>query len=415
MRWNTAIVMSAIFATVTPARAQDGLTWPSRLGPVEVVTDDGAHRLELTGGWQAMGSVAGSRIGDSDPSVDARVLLRRARFGLRGAMFDGALTGAVQINVTPGAYELIDAWLDYRFDPQIALRVGQLTTPFTRYRQQSFRAASLVDWPLVTRFFGAERQIGLMAHNTGTVTNEWHYGVGVFSGENARASHGIGGSLAYGEPVSSPSALGSARLPESVHPEIFARVAHQHPRVGPQTGSDLEGGPPRHHVGVSLAWDLRPERARDLGVRFAIEGLLKVHHLSVNGIGYAALLPMEDGSLAPALFGALLEVSYRFDRHFEVAARYARVARTSALRSDAMRWAADMMEGAPDEATRAALAARYAAVGDTGADQELAVGLNAYVIGESLKVQLDLTWLRRERYAGPRDDLVGRLIVQLAF
>jgi hypothetical protein len=79
------------------------------------------------------------------------------------------------------------------------LRIGQCKVPFTRFRIQSFQRLTFADWPIVTKFFGGERQIGVTLHNGYEDPPVRAYVVGLLSGVNARASHGIGIATVYGE------------------------------------------------------------------------------------------------------------------------------------------------------------------------------------------------------------------------
>src|SRR5690606_33013611 len=101
------------------------------------------------------------------------------------------------------------------------LRVGQFTIPFTRYREQSHRSTLLVDWSVVAEAFGAERQLGvLLADRRG---RGWTASLGVFTGQNARASNGVGLAEAFGVDLVSRSSLAFGRAQYDVHPEIVGR------------------------------------------------------------------------------------------------------------------------------------------------------------------------------------------------
>ena len=73
---------------------------------------------------------------------------------------------------------------------------------------------------MVTRYFGAERQIGLVMHNGYEKHGAFEYEVGVFTGVNARKSHATGLASIFGEELANPSDLYDPAAPADLHPEV---------------------------------------------------------------------------------------------------------------------------------------------------------------------------------------------------
>lgn len=297
--------------------------------------------------------VSASEQDDWAPSVR----FRRVRAGLKGEFAEGRLASALQLNLVPGATELIDLYGEYRAEDW-KLRVGQFTIPFTRYREQSHRSTLLADWSIVAEVFGAERQVGAMlADRRG---RGWTASLGVFTGLNARASNGVGLAEAFGiEPVNR-SSLAFGRATFDVHPEIAGRVGvfTEGMDLWRTSHADREGT----HVAafLSAAVDLDPEPFEDFVARVAPEVVLQSGPFGGTVVLYGSWFE-DDGRIRPAWIGGLVEAAYRFTDVWELAARGAGVL--------------------PSEALADATSAH---------DQwEAVVGVNAYLVGEKLKMAGD--------------------------
>ena len=198
--------------------------------------------------------------GPNQPAESENSLFfRRLRPDLRGSLMSGTLRFRLYLNVVPGALELMDASLEYRFHDQLRLLVGQAKVPFTRYRLDSFANLPLIDWSTPTRWFGAERQLGAMVHNGIGSPSAFEYQVGVYTGVNARGSNGTGLERAFGLTPSNPSDLADPAPPGDLHPEVVAHLGYNHGGIDVRQASDLECGPARFSVGLSAAWDFNPE------------------------------------------------------------------------------------------------------------------------------------------------------------
>lgn len=376
--------------TFVQAHVPEG--WPTDFGPFYLENDAG-DRLQVS-----LISQLRVEILEGDAARDPQWGAPRIRPIFQGRVWDDRVRFALQLNTSPNSLELFDVWVEARFDGA-ALRLGQYKVPFTRYRDQSFATLPLVDWALTTRLFGSERQFGFMLHD-GQRAPRFPWRVGVFTGVAARARHGIGTTWVYQVQPENPSDLRDPGDRGDIHPELVGRVGVQTPGIKANTSTDFFGGPLRYSANLSVAWDLRPVARRDFALRVAPELLLRLHGLSLAAVGYAGFFASaeeaqpafwEMPSLEAGVLGALLEADYRVHWLVSVALRYALESRLDAINEDARRFPAD-----PDQIDPRLpeLAARH----------ELGVGLNFYVVGHDLEVQLDFRWLRqRGADGGPLD------------
>jgi len=376
VRARAALALVAMLWLPAGAAAQA----PDRIGPFWIGDATARVRPSLFAQLQLEGQTR------ADADFEVRPRLRRIRPILRGSFLDGRITATLHLEVSPESPELIDAWIEGAILPALRLRVGQLKTPFTEYYQRSLTELA-VDWPLTSRWFGGERQLGLMAHGADPGTG-LSYAAGAFAGQNRRSAFARELPRLVGLEDANPSSLSDPAPTEPIHAELFARVGHAPPGWDPRTRADVEGGELRHSVALSVAWDTDPVPGRDFALRVAPEVTLKHAGVTVLAVGY---LGWVDGDEAPGAVGVLGEVAWRADRHLELTARYARVHVLPVVMHDA-----------------ANLDAPHAS-------HEATVAVGVPILGRSLIWETDVAWLRAERSTGRRDDLRVRSQLQLAF
>jgi hypothetical protein len=387
---------------------------PTRLGPVRLKvgkTEDWigfgfASQLEFDYEQQFPGAGVGK---DSSETLQ----FRRIRLTLSSSFIDGRIRSKFQMNATPSAFELIDMWLAFTRFKFATMRIGQFKIPYDRYRAQSFAVLSFADWASTTRMFGAERQIGIEAFASGGFLN-LEYAFGIFTGVNARASHGVGIAEVYGEVPQNPSEFGSGQIVTEFHPELVGRLAKNFGEIDTDTNSDVTGSKHlRHSVGVGFAWDARPNPTQDLAVRLSAEWLGKIRHFDINVVTYLAWYePWQGGKILFGPLGVMGEVGYRFNLMWELAARYSITYLTPSLRNDARSYGEFQIVNATDPAEALA---QYGANGDQITQAELAMATTAHIIGNSLKTVLEVAW-QNERWAqGLRNGLRITLQIQFLF
>lgn len=418
-----ALALTAALQAPLPAAAgQPGQVRGARtIGPFVIESADGAWSLRPGFAGQLRYEML-TRAVDDDQLRDtsSEVQARRIRTVFRGTLFSADLSYYFHLSTAPGSLEFMDLYLDYRFLDGVQARVGQWKIPFTRFRINSFKDLTLVEWPMVTRYFGAERQLGLCLHNGYEHTRaRFEYEAGVFTGVNARASHAIGLARMFGEPTPNPSDLVDPAPPAAVHPELVARFAFNHGSFRDLgTDTDFTRGPLRLSAGVNVAWDAAPERRRDLSLRLAPELLLKLWGVSFNGILYVAFAQNGDGieDQRLAFVGGLVQASYLVLDWLEASLRYAVVHSDAVMRDAARDHARDLLAAASSPQEAEQLQGRLGEAGRLRQEQEATVGVNLYLVGKALKLQNDFSLVMRNLgSSGVRRDLRLRTQLQLAF
>lgn len=399
----------------------------SSIGPFELSNPDSTSTIRLQFAGQ-MRTQFESR--DAGPGTERTEKLtaeaRRIRLTLLGDFPQYRLTFKLHLSLGPGSLELMDMQFDYRWSGSFRIRAGQYKIPFTRYRIQSFQRLTFVDWAIVSKYFGAERQTGLTIHNGYEKPPTWGYEIGIFSGQNARASHAVGLAGIYGEPTPNPSDLADPGPKVEFHPAIFAHVSYNPGGINVQSDSDDKDAGLRGSVGMSAGWDFDPNRYQNLKGRFAPEALLKYRGASFSGIGYLGLVKIGCPAVTrTGMTGALLQSAYRFMPHFEFSARYAVVDFADELMTAAYdraqrlvafaQYEADISDSPLARQQLDVIKAQYKNAGRVVREEEFTIGFNVYIESNSLKWQTDAGRLLHSRIDGDRVDYVVRSQVQVAF
>ena len=408
--------LSAEPSTTSLAEAEadvpDDRKLPMRLGPVRI-------KIGKTGDWIGVGFATQLQFeydqqfeGAGFPKQSIEKLeFRRIRTTLSSSFIDGRIRSRFQINLTPSAFELIDMWFAFTRFKFATFRVGQFKIPYDRYRAQSFAALSLVDWAPTTTMFGSERQVGAEMLGIGGFLKA-EYAIGIFSGTNARASHGVGITEVYGEVPRNASDFGFGEVVSEFHPELVARAAKNFGKINTDTNSDTSGSKElRHSLGFGIAWDARPNATQDLGLRLSAEWLGKIRHIHMNVVSYLAWYkPWQGGKILYGPMGFMAETGYRFSLMWELALRYSMTYLTPWLRSDARSYGVFQIMNATDPA---AAMQQYGQNGEQTTTNELALAGTSHIIGNSLKVVAEAAWEAQRWEAGRLNGF--RFNVQLQF
>ena len=386
----------------------------SSIGPFEIFSADSASSIRLQFAGQ-LRLIYDSRDNGPDAARTEKLSMqaRRIRLTLAGTVYNANLSYRLHLSTAPKSLELMDFYFDYKFRPYLQFRFGQYKTPFTRSRIQSFQRLAFVDWAIVTKYFGAERQMGFAFHNGYEQPPKYGYIVGVFSGANARASHAIGLSDVYGEKVFNPSDLANPGTTDKFHPELFFHITYNANNIKINSSSDEAKTGLRYSLGMSSAWDLFPTEYHDFSLRFAPELLVKYRGLSFLAAGYVGYSKIGDPAKnKPAMTGGLFQTAYRINSRFEISARYAIVGFKDRLTDDARERAMQLIA---DSGNDPDVIEQYENAGQILQEQELTTGFNIYISGHSLKWQNDIGWLKHFFIDENRDDYQIRSQFQVSF
>ncbi|MFZ5981396.1 MAG: porin [Candidatus Zixiibacteriota bacterium] len=340
----------------------------------------------------------------NDRSYDVFTEFRRIRLTFSGYLWKPELTYKLHLSTAPGSLELMDLYLNYKLRSELQIRYGQFKIPFTRYRIQSFQCLTFTDWAIVSKYFGAERQIGLAAHNGFEKPPRWGYTLGIFTGQNARASHGVGIAEVYDVDTPNPSDLTDPASTGKYHPEIAGHVSLNSAGIDLQSDSDPEKGPLCYSIALSGIYDFDPDKHQDFALRAALETLIKYRGGSLTAVGYVGNTDLDDDSKKElAMTGGLIQTAYRLNRAWELSLRYALVDFKDVLLTSARNLIA----------AEAGVTAGEIAIPNR--EEELTAGFNIYLDGHNLKIQNDFSWLRHVYNDDALVDFSLRSQVQLAF
>lgn len=385
----------------------------SAIGPFEITAADSSATLRLQLAVQMLSAWESKDNGDHDnrdQSVSMKA--RRIRPTITVTIPDYKTRVYLHLSAAPGSIELMDLYFDTRLTKSLSVRAGQYKIPFTRYRIQSFQRLTFVDWSLVTRYFGAERQWGLALHNGYEKPPRYACAIGVFSGVNSRSAHAVGLPSVFGEKVTNPSDLAGTGAKSEFHPEIVGHIAYNAHGIDVSSDSDPVCGDLRYSLASSVAWDLDPTNYQDLALRVAPELLVKYHHVSFMGVTYMGFVDV-NGSLRTrqALTGLLVQSAWRFSARYEMSLRFARVDVNHTVADSALARAAAIIDATDDQSVRS----QYRNAGTVLSEREGVLGFNVYLDEHNLKLQNDIGFTERERRDGARTDWLIRSQMQLSF
>lgn len=383
------------------------------IGPFEITSKDSSTtlRLQFAGQFQTAWESKDKGVGKED-DVALFMRARRIRPTFTISVPEYKTTFRLHLSAAPGSLELMDMYFNTVVTSQVQVRIGQYKIPFTRYRMQSFQRLTFADWSIMTKYFGAERQLGLAVHNGYEKPPRLAYVLGVFSGDNARASHATGLASIYGEKTPNPSDLSGSASKSEFHPELVGHLSYNAKGINVSSDSDAEGGGFRYSAAWSVAWDLDPVAYQDLALRVAQEFLVKYRGASLMGAGYVGFTDV-NGTLRTrkAMTGLLVQTAYRVGGRCEISLRYAMVDIDDGLADAAYARGQAVIADTDDDD----IAAQYKDAGILSGEREGTAGFNVYLDEHNLKLQNDFGFTKHERRDGDRTDYLVRSQLQLAF
>jgi len=370
-------------------------TAQSKIGPFLMTSADGnsSMRIQFVGQLKVEYE---NKDNDPDDSRSETVYMeaRRLRLILSGALGSPELTYRVHLSFAPKSLEMMDIYLNYMADENLQVRVGQYKIPFTNYRMQSFNRLIFPDWAIVSKYFGCERQMGFMFHNGYTSPPEYAYSIGIFTGVNARASHGVGVPIVYDEERPNQSDLSNSANRANFHPEVAVNFSYNSGGINVRQIADRSGGSLRFSAGISAAWDMEPTERQDFSVRLAPELLMKYEGVSFMAAGYAGFVDMGHPALTKlGMTGLVLQTSYSVNARTDISIRYARVDFKADLATHAYALTNEMLDR----------------------EAEIGVGLDYEIIGSYLELQNDISWYGHTRDGKTWKDVSIRSQLQLNF
>jgi len=312
-------------------------------------------------------------------ATNAAYSIPRARLKLEGALWGDSVSTKLQFDFGKGFVTLKDAVISWKSSDALSFSVGQFKTPFSRQELTSSGKQQFVDRAITASAFGAGRDIGLMAHNNFSHSPSLEWAVGIFNGTGDK-SH-FKGKVEIDPALNTGPVSGGkfSNVPDQFNPTMVLRLGYNYGKLKGYSEGDLEGGPLRAGVALSLSSDLGSPNG-SFGHRQEIDAQVKVQGFSFSGALLNTLTASGTvfSSLAEGNLGARLQGGYLFMKQVEVA----------------LRWALVDPPGENDSL------------------QEFTLGASDYIHGHNLKVQVDGGALL---HGDQSIDLVMRAQAQLAF
>ena len=313
------------------------------------------------------------------PAPEGHATLGTLRLYLAGHVHAPELRYVVQLALADRDYRdgatspLYDAFVEWRPERNLSLRVGQFFVPFDRLRTVREFALQFAERPRPVGELTLDRDVGLAlshAHLFGDAS-PLTVRMGAFGGQGANQSAprepgGLVVARAELRPLGDLDDDEEGDLSRREEPAFALGVGvaknWNSPRARSTTGTTYLGGTTdQSHAAIDLV-------AKWRGVYLAGEALWKRSDtdaiVSTNADGSARREPTRSAR------GWVAQASYVFERPFEIAARVSRLT--------------------PYAGTDPALVSELAARG-----QEVGLGVNAYVSGHAFKVQA--SWIARSK------------------
>jgi hypothetical protein len=224
------------------------------------------------------------------------------------------------------------------FDVQVAtktwLRFGQFKKPFSRQQITPFFRTEFPDRAITDRAFGAGRDIGITLHNGYEYSPPWEWTIGMFNGTGDVST--LQGVVVTEDEMGNVTGVDTSgakftNVPRDFKPAIVARVGHNHGKLRAYSEADLEGGPLRWGVGLSVQAEGDLDANDQSNQKAELDYILKVRGFSTTGGLYAQTA--QDGprvrDLGKSLVGFHVQAGHMIAPKWQLAARYAMVGNTA--------------------------------------------------------------------------------------
>jgi hypothetical protein len=179
---------------------------------------------------------------------------------------------------------------------KVWLRSGQWKRPYSRQQMTSSGKLEMTSRAITDAAFRGSRDIGIALHNGYEASPEGlEWIVGVFNGTTDKATFSGG----TADPTTGAVTGGSfSNVPKAWMPAFVGRVGWNHGGIKGYSESDLEGGPLRYAVGLSVYGETDFDRDSKRTHQAEVDGIVKVNGLAATAALYA--LATDDLSTANA-------------------------------------------------------------------------------------------------------------------
>jgi hypothetical protein len=281
----------------------------------------------------------------------------RARLKLKSHLGTKRVVGALQMDFSKLHLGLKDLYVDAEILPKkLVLRVGQFKRPFSRQQITSTGSMLMIERTPLDGYFGAGRDIGLMAHNKIKKSPRFEYAAGAFFGSTFSLPGTLGGEFTDDAGDFRTTEHAWQELQAEAGPALVGRVGVNHGDVKAYQETDFSGGGLRFGVATGGMFDAGLHEGGVPRAVGAVDAIAKAHHFTVNGAAFLGSTTQgERFDARPESLGAYLQAGYLLFDHVQPAIKVGRI-----------------LSSAPEAGL-----------------QEYMVGINAYVLGDQLKWQTD--------------------------
>lgn len=338
--------------------------------------------------------------GGSFTDPETNFFIRRARFKFGGYAYTPKLVYKFEVglsnrDVSGGGTEqfsgvpryILDAFVQYQFNKNWAVKFGQSKLPGNRERVVSSANLQFVDRSRLNSRFNIDRDFGIHLIHTANPTGNIHTKLiaVMYQGEGRNVTTGNVGGLGYtfrgeilpfGKFESKGDYIGSSIKRES-SPKLAVGVSYD---INNRAGKDR--GQNGSFLDVTDEENLNTLRTIFVDFMFKYQGLSIMAEYANKNVEDDNPLVIEDGILVGTYYtgsGLSMQAGYMLDSNYEIALRYTTIS--------------------PDDLV-------------DQEDDRYTLGINKFIVGHKLKLQTDVTY--RDR-AFSNDEIIYRLQMDLHF
>ncbi len=348
-----------------------------------IKSPDGAFGLTI-GGRMQFRLMWENEPGDDGRSNEVSFSVPRARLKLKGRMFDGLVSLALQLDFAKGTFAPKDVYADFRVVPDhLWITVGQFKKPFDRDLISSSSGMQFPERPITEKYFKAGRDVGLMLHNNFKKAKPMQWAVALVNGtsEKASTSGGVTVDLATGE--GSIDGTKTTNIPSVLKPMLVARVGFVVGDINPYTHAEPGKKVAGFAMGASGMLTFDADKSGEGAARAQLDWLVRIGGFTGLGGFWLGSLQTGDGWDEQEFdaFAASAQVGYAILGKVEPAVRYAVIA-----------------------------------IGGDGNDrQEVSAVVAWYIRGHNIKLALDGSALIDETATGIENSWRSRMNLELHF
>ncbi len=369
-------------------------------GLINIMAADSTFSMKFGMRFQNLVTSTWTRDEGSIKNPETNFLIRRARFKFDGYAYTPKLkykfevglsnrdqSGGGTADYSNAPRYILDAWIQYQFHKNWAVKFGQGKLPSNRERVISSGNLQFVDRSRLNSRYNIDRDFGLHLIHTANPTGDLFTKIiaVVYQGEGRNVTSGNAGGIGYvirgeilpfGKFASKGDYIGSSIKRES-KPKLSIGVSYDvNNRAGKNRGQNGS------FLNVTNDQNLKTLSTVFADLMFKYQGLSIMAEFADKTVTNDNPVVTENGNVIGTYYtgsGISMQAGYMFDNNYEIAARYTAIN--------------------PDEIV-------------DQKDNRYTLGINKFFVGHKLKIQTDITYRDREE---SNDEITYRLQMDLHF